>query len=100
MSHPSLTRLIYQHLPVNSRLVPTRWLLTAGCTTHERPAMSAPDLEKKQRSSSSSDPELANNYNEAYVEPQEETLHRGLKARQVSRTYTFHSLNLYLNRYP
>lgn len=58
--------------------------------------MSSPELEKKQRSPSSSDPELANNREVAYGEPQEGTLHRGLKARQVSRSYTFHSLNLYL----
>jgi hypothetical protein len=58
--------------------------------------MSTPELEKKQRESSSSNPELANNGQVAYVEPQEETLHRGLKARQVSRSYTFHSPDLYL----
>ncbi len=64
--------------------------------------MSSPELEKKQRSPSSSDPELANNHNDnvVYLESQEETLHRGLKARQVSRSYTFHSLTYTLNRYP
>ena len=57
--------------------------------------MSSPDLEKKQ-SPSSSNPELANNVELANVEAQEETLHRGLKARQVSNSYNLHSPDLYL----
>jgi len=58
--------------------------------------MSSPDLEKRKHSPSSSNLGLPNNVEVANVEPQEETLHRGLKARQVSQSYTFHSLGLYL----
>jgi len=62
--------------------------------------MSSHDLEKKERSPSSSNQGLANKDQVAYGEPigpQEETLHRALKARQVSRSYTFHSLDLGLS---
>jgi len=58
--------------------------------------MSSPELEKKRRESSSSDPELARNEKVVGDESQEGTLHRGLKARQVSRPYTFHPFDLYL----
>jgi len=58
--------------------------------------MSSPELEKKQRESSSSNPELARNEQVVDDESQEGTLHRGLKARQVSWPYTFHDLDLYL----
>jgi hypothetical protein len=57
--------------------------------------MSSYDLEKKKRSPSSSDHEVANNGQVDYIEPQE-TLHRALKARQVSRSYSFHSLDLHI----
>ena len=56
------------------------------------------DLEKKQSPFSSS-PGLTTDSRVAYDEPheeKEETLHRGLKARQVSQSFILHSLGLYL----
>ena len=63
--------------------------------------MSSPDLEKLQKHSpSSSNLGLANDARVAYDETQEETLHRGLKARQVSQSFSpFIPLTYTLNRY-
>jgi hypothetical protein len=56
--------------------------------------MSSPDLEKKQ--SLYNTVKIETGSVEARNVDAEETLHRGLKARQVSRSFPFRSLDLYL----
>jgi hypothetical protein len=66
------------------------------CTTHKRVIFNyttMADLEKKRSSSSGSDEKVpTNNQYVEHVSQEEETLHRGLKARQVSLLAIIHAI--------